>query len=58
VTVGLRRLADAGLLTRLSQDRWLLTDVAVERLREPESLGLLEAVEAIDLPELEDEPAG
>ena len=43
VTIALQRLARAELLTRESTDRWLLTNHAIERLRHPESLALIEA---------------
>jgi CRP/FNR family cyclic AMP-dependent transcriptional regulator len=42
VTIALQRLARAGLLTRESTDRWLLTNGAIERLRHPESLALID----------------
>lgn len=41
VTIGLQRLAQAGLLTREGSDRWLLTTHAIESLRQPESLALI-----------------
>ncbi|HLI58530.1 MAG TPA: Crp/Fnr family transcriptional regulator [Solirubrobacteraceae bacterium] len=41
VTLALHRLADAELLTRPRQDRWLLTRAAVDYLHDPESLRLL-----------------
>jgi hypothetical protein len=43
VTIALQRLARAGLLTRERTDCWLLTNAAIERLRHPERLALLEA---------------
>jgi CRP/FNR family cyclic AMP-dependent transcriptional regulator len=43
VTIALQRLARAGLLTRERTDRWLLTNNAIERLKHPESLALIEA---------------
>jgi CRP-like cAMP-binding protein len=42
VTLALQRLSRAGLLSREAQDRWLLTNEAIQRLGEPESLGLIE----------------
>jgi DNA-binding transcriptional ArsR family regulator len=45
VTIALQRLARAGLLTRERTDRWLLTNAAIERLRHPESLALIDADE-------------
>jgi CRP-like cAMP-binding protein len=42
VTIALKRLGRAGLLTRERRDRWLLTKRAIEALRRPESLELLE----------------
>lgn len=43
VTIALQRLSRAGLLTRARSDRWLLTNFAVQRLREPQSLMLIDA---------------
>lgn len=43
VTIALQRLARAGLLTRERTDRWLLTNAAIERLRNPERLALIDA---------------
>lgn len=43
VTIALQRLARAGLLTRERTDSWLLTNAAIERLRHPERLALLDA---------------
>jgi len=43
VTIGLQRLSRAGLLTRASSDRWLLTNLAIQRLSEPQSLVLIDA---------------
>ena len=43
VTIALQRLARAGLLRRERTDRWLLTNAAIERLRHPERLALLDA---------------
>jgi CRP-like cAMP-binding protein len=43
VTIALQRLARAGLLTRERTDCWLLTNAAIERLRHPERLALLDA---------------
>jgi CRP/FNR family transcriptional regulator, cyclic AMP receptor protein len=48
VTIALQRLARAGLLVREATDRWLLTNVAIERLGRPESLALLEAVDELE----------
>jgi DNA-binding transcriptional ArsR family regulator len=46
VTIALQRLTRAGLLKRERSDRWLLTNVAIESLRHPETLELFdEAVE-------------
>jgi CRP-like cAMP-binding protein len=42
VTIALQRLTRAGLLTRGRPDRWLLTNRAIEYLREPESLELVD----------------
>lgn len=42
VTIALQRLSRAGLLTRESQNRWLLTTRAIELLAHPESLAALE----------------
>ena len=42
VTIALQRLARAGLLTRERADRWLLTNEAIERLRHPERLALID----------------
>jgi Mn-dependent DtxR family transcriptional regulator len=43
VTIALQRLARAGLLTRERTDRWLLTNAAMERLKHPERLALIDA---------------
>ncbi|MGH2866349.1 MAG: helix-turn-helix domain-containing protein [Solirubrobacteraceae bacterium] len=43
VTIALQRLSRAGLLTRARSDRWLLTNLAVQRLGEPQSLTLIDA---------------
>jgi DNA-binding transcriptional ArsR family regulator len=43
VTIALQRLARAGLLTRERTDCWLLTNAAIERLRHPERLALIDA---------------
>lgn len=43
VTIALQRLSRAGLLTRESTHRWLLTNDAIERLKNPESLALIDA---------------
>lgn len=43
VTIALQRLTRARLLTREGPDRWLLTHLAIERLRAPESLRLIES---------------
>ncbi len=43
VTIALQRLTRAGLLTRERPDRWLLTNHAIERLRHPESIELIDA---------------
>ena len=43
VTIALQRLARAGLLRRERTDCWLLTNAAIERLRHPERLALLDA---------------
>ena len=45
VTIALQRLARAGLLTRERTDCWLLTNAAIERLRHPERLALIDADE-------------
>lgn len=42
VTLALQRLARAGLLVRERTDRWLLTNHALERLGQPESLAMIE----------------
>ncbi len=42
VTIALQRLSRAGLLRRERTDRWLLTNLAVERLGAPESLVLID----------------
>lgn len=42
VTVALQRLSRAGLLLRERQDRWMLTNLAIERLGMPESLMLID----------------
>lgn len=43
VTIALQRLSRAGLLTRARSDRWLLTNLAIQRLGEPQSLVLIDA---------------
>lgn len=43
VTIALQRLSRTGLLTRERQDRWLLTNLAIKRLAEPDSLDLIDA---------------
>jgi CRP/FNR family cyclic AMP-dependent transcriptional regulator len=43
VTIALQRLTRAGLLTRERPDRWLLTSHAVESLRRPESIALIDS---------------
>jgi CRP/FNR family cyclic AMP-dependent transcriptional regulator len=45
VTIALQRLARAGLLKRERTDCWLLTNAAMERLRHPERLALIDADE-------------
>jgi CRP/FNR family transcriptional regulator, cyclic AMP receptor protein len=47
VTIALQRLARAGLLTRERTDRWLLTNDAIERLKHPESLALIDPGEEL-----------
>jgi CRP/FNR family transcriptional regulator, cyclic AMP receptor protein len=47
VTIALQRLGRAGLLVREDTDRWLLTNHAIERLRHPESLALIEAADEL-----------
>jgi CRP/FNR family transcriptional regulator, cyclic AMP receptor protein len=42
VTIALQRLTRAGLLTRERPDRWLLTSHAIESLRRPESIALID----------------
>jgi CRP/FNR family cyclic AMP-dependent transcriptional regulator len=42
VTLALRRLEEAGLLDRQHPSQWLLTQLAVERLAQPDSLRLIE----------------
>lgn len=42
VTIAVQRLARAGLLHRESRDRWLLTTHAIESLRNPESVELID----------------
>jgi CRP/FNR family transcriptional regulator, cyclic AMP receptor protein len=42
VTIALQRLTRAGLLIRERRDRWLLTNLAIERLEQPESLDLID----------------
>jgi CRP/FNR family transcriptional regulator, cyclic AMP receptor protein len=49
VTIALQRLARAGLLTRERTDRWLLTNAAIERLRHPERLALIDADDGEEL---------
>lgn len=41
VSIALKRLSEAGLLTRERRDRWLLTNHAIEWLRDPGSIDLL-----------------
>lgn len=42
VTIALQRLTRAGLLIRERPDRWLLTNHAIESLRRPESINLID----------------
>ncbi len=42
VTIALQRLTRAGLLTRERPDRWLLTTHAIESLKHPESIELID----------------
>jgi DNA-binding transcriptional ArsR family regulator len=42
VTIALQRLTRAGLLIRERPDRWRLTNLAIDRLGEPESLDLID----------------
>lgn len=42
VTIALQRLARAELLIRERRDRWLLSNVAIERLEAPESIELID----------------
>jgi CRP-like cAMP-binding protein len=42
VTIALQRLARAGLLTRERQDLWLLSHAAIDHLKQPESLRLID----------------
>jgi DNA-binding transcriptional ArsR family regulator len=42
VTLALKRLASAGLLSRERTDRWLLTRRAIDSLANPESVALIE----------------
>lgn len=42
VTIALQRLTRAGFLIRERRDRWLLTNQAIETLKAPESLGLID----------------
>lgn len=42
VTIALQRLTRAGLLTREHRDRWLLTNHAIESLKQPESIALID----------------
>lgn len=42
VTIALQRLTRAGLLTRERPDRWLLTNHAIESLKRPESIDLID----------------
>jgi CRP-like cAMP-binding protein len=46
VTIALQRLARAGLLVRERNNRWLLTNHAIELLAHPESLAVVEAEES------------
>jgi CRP/FNR family transcriptional regulator, cyclic AMP receptor protein len=48
VTIALQKLAREGLLIRQSSSRWLLTNLAVERLHEPGSLSLIGGAEEED----------
>ena len=43
VSIALKRLSEAGLLIRERPDRWLLTNQAVEWLRDPGTIDLLGA---------------
>lgn len=53
VTLSLQRLTRAGFLVRERSDRWLLTTRAIETLKAPESLGVIEA--GVEIP-LERQP--
>ncbi|MDQ2761898.1 MAG: helix-turn-helix domain-containing protein [Actinomycetota bacterium] len=46
VTIALQRLIAAGLLVREDHECWLLTGLAIERLAAPESLALIDEVQA------------
>lgn len=48
VTIALQKLSRAELLIRQSTHRWLLTNHAIESLREPESLSLIGGADAHD----------
>lgn len=43
VTIALQRLTRAGLLTRERPDRWLLTNHAIDSLKQPESIALIDS---------------
>ncbi len=47
VTIALQRLSRSGFLTRERRDRWLLTNQAIETLRQPESLDLVDGQLAV-----------
>jgi CRP-like cAMP-binding protein len=54
VTIALQRLTRAGYLIRVSSDRWLLTNSAIETLEHPESMGLVVDGEPLDGDERDD----
>ncbi len=47
VTIALQRLTRAGFLVRERRDRWLLTNKAIETLKQPESLSLIDENEFV-----------
>ena len=46
VTIALQRLTRSGLLVRERRDRWLLTNKAIETLKQPESFDVVDGAEA------------
>ena len=47
VTIALQRLTRAGFLVRERRDRWLLTNDAIEMLKQPESLSLVDEMDPV-----------